>query len=132
MTLGRRMQLARIKKGLTQKELAEFLGFETAQFISNLERGKAPVPAHIIPRLAVQQVAARFARLAAPLLEEEGDAEFSALPLNLLYPFFLNRPGFRAAFPANDYPLEISQIFTQGDRFQHRFYGKEPDLRRNL
>lgn len=52
MTFGHRMKMARSKKGLTQRELAEVLGFETAQFISNMERGKAPIPAHLIPRLS--------------------------------------------------------------------------------
>ncbi len=34
----------RERKGLTQREVSEVLGFETPQFISNLERGTAILP----------------------------------------------------------------------------------------
>ncbi len=34
----------RIKKGISQRELAEMLGYTSGQFVSNYERGMCPVP----------------------------------------------------------------------------------------
>jgi transcriptional regulator with XRE-family HTH domain len=34
----------RIKKGVSQRELAELLGYTSGQFVSNYERGMCPVP----------------------------------------------------------------------------------------
>lgn len=42
--LGAMLKKARTKKGLTQKELSEKLGYTTSQFISVLERSKASIP----------------------------------------------------------------------------------------
>lgn len=37
--LGQFLQDARLEAGLTQKNLADYLGYSSAQFISNFERG---------------------------------------------------------------------------------------------
>lgn len=42
--LGIFLRKKRQKKGLTQKAIAEKLGFATAQFVSNIERGLAELP----------------------------------------------------------------------------------------
>ena len=42
---------AREAKGLTQRELAEMLGYTSAQFISNWERDVARLPLKITPRI---------------------------------------------------------------------------------
>lgn len=43
----------RIKKGMTQLELSEKLGYETPQFISIMERGLAKIPLNVIGQLVV-------------------------------------------------------------------------------
>lgn len=42
----------REKAGLTQMQVAEALGYSSAQFISNWEAGKARPPLKTLPRLA--------------------------------------------------------------------------------
>lgn len=42
---------AREKVGLTQMEVAIALGYSTAQFVSNWERGKSGVPVSVLGRL---------------------------------------------------------------------------------
>lgn len=42
---------ARIKAGLTQKEVAYALGYSSAQFVSNWERGKCGVPLETLTKL---------------------------------------------------------------------------------
>jgi len=42
---------SRKKKGITQKEVSEKLGYATAQFISNFERGQATPPLSKLPKL---------------------------------------------------------------------------------
>ena len=49
---GRMMQDYRKKAGLTQADLAYALGFTSAQFISNLERGICKLPIRHIPKAA--------------------------------------------------------------------------------
>lgn len=44
---NRRMEL-----GMTQEELSKKLGYQTPQFISILERGKALLPLHIVNKLS--------------------------------------------------------------------------------
>ncbi len=43
--LGRFLRKKRIVAGLTQGELAKSLGFSSSQFVSNIERGVAAIPA---------------------------------------------------------------------------------------
>ena len=43
-TIGKLIHHYRIRKGLTQSDLARLLGHESPQFVSNLERGRAGVP----------------------------------------------------------------------------------------
>lgn len=45
------LKTAREAKGLTQRELAEKLGYTSAQFISNWERDVARLPLKIAPRI---------------------------------------------------------------------------------
>lgn len=42
----------RVELGLTQSEVAEFLGYSSPQFISNWERGVAQPPVNVLPKLA--------------------------------------------------------------------------------
>lgn len=42
--LGKMIKIARLNKGLTQTELATYMGYETPQFISNWERGLSGPP----------------------------------------------------------------------------------------
>ncbi len=43
---------ARIQAGLTQKEVAEHLGYSTAQFVSSWERAEREPPMNVIWKLA--------------------------------------------------------------------------------
>lgn len=43
----------RLKKGLTQAELATKLGYDTPQFVSIIERGLAKVPLNVVGQLIV-------------------------------------------------------------------------------
>ena len=49
--LGEYLQACRIKKGLTQKDVSEALGYSSAQFISNFERWRAVPPLSKLPKL---------------------------------------------------------------------------------
>jgi transcriptional regulator with XRE-family HTH domain len=44
-SFGEYLRKLRIKKGLTQMETAKGLGWKSPQFVSNIERGNAQVPA---------------------------------------------------------------------------------------
>lgn len=44
---------ARLAMGMSQKNLAKVLGFRTGQFVSNWERGLAPVPIPVLKQLKV-------------------------------------------------------------------------------
>ena len=46
------LKTLRMKAGLSQKEVASSLGYTTAQFISNIERGVAMPPIKDLPKLA--------------------------------------------------------------------------------
>jgi len=50
-TLGHALQLARLKVGLNQKDVAEHLGYSSPQLISNWERGVCHLPVESIPIL---------------------------------------------------------------------------------
>lgn len=50
--LGRPLAGMRRAAGLTQHEIAETLGYSTAQFVSNWERGVAAPPIDALPYLA--------------------------------------------------------------------------------
>jgi transcriptional regulator with XRE-family HTH domain len=49
--LGRLLSQGRKQKALSQKEVADAMGYSTAQFISNIERGSAVIPLHLLARL---------------------------------------------------------------------------------
>lgn len=49
--LGRLLSRGRKEKALSQKEVAEAMGYTTAQFISNIERGSSVTPLHLLARL---------------------------------------------------------------------------------
>ncbi len=51
MTLGTLIKQCRIKSDLTQLELAEKLGYKTAQFISLMELDKSKIPPKTIGKL---------------------------------------------------------------------------------
>ncbi|MCB0369651.1 MAG: helix-turn-helix transcriptional regulator [Bdellovibrionales bacterium] len=51
--IGKMIRDYREKKGLTQLELAEFLGYETSQFVSLFERGLSKVPMEVLGQLVI-------------------------------------------------------------------------------
>lgn len=53
-TLARVLKSRRIKRNLTQADVASALGYGTPQFVSNLERGVALPPIKALPILASQ------------------------------------------------------------------------------
>lgn len=60
----------RLKSGLSQKEVSSVLGYETAQFVSNWERGVSSPPISILWKLAgLYKVSAQ--KLFDVVLEEE-------------------------------------------------------------
>ena len=52
MTLKEYLKKSRENAGLSQKEVANFLGYSSGQFVSNWERGLADPPVNIVKRLA--------------------------------------------------------------------------------
>lgn len=48
---GHIIRNARLKLGLSQKSVANELGYDSAQFVSNIERGVSDVPPVHIPKL---------------------------------------------------------------------------------
>ena len=50
-TQGDLLREFRSRHGFTQMDLAEMLGYETPQFISNIEIGKAKIPLSVAKRL---------------------------------------------------------------------------------
>lgn len=53
-TAGQLIKEARIKAGLSQRELADMLGYKTVQYISDWERDKFRVPIDKIKSLAIK------------------------------------------------------------------------------
>lgn len=53
MNLGELARKHRIKKGMTQLELSQKLGYNTMQFVSLMERGVSKMPINIIGKLIV-------------------------------------------------------------------------------
>lgn len=53
LELGHLVKDYRSKKGLTQLELSEKLGYDTPQFVSIIERGLAKVPLNVLGQLIV-------------------------------------------------------------------------------
>ena len=49
--LGEYLSRRRIQKGFTQAQVAKFCGYTSAQFISNCERGIAPLPIPTLRKL---------------------------------------------------------------------------------
>lgn len=49
--LGEYLQKVRHARRLTQKEVADYLGYSGPQFISNIERGKSAVPIPVLREL---------------------------------------------------------------------------------
>lgn len=64
--IGKLLRRARLKADLTQKQVSEELGYSTAQFISNWERGISLPPNDALPilaklyRLSPQQIIRAF------------------------------------------------------------------------
>lgn len=52
MQTGKLIKDYRRKKGITQKELSVVLGLNTAQFMSNIERDLAPLPAKYFKKVS--------------------------------------------------------------------------------
>ena len=50
-TIGKFVKKARLNRDLTQQYVANKLGYSTAQFISNWERGLAMPPLDVLPKL---------------------------------------------------------------------------------
>lgn len=51
-TIGQVIREARKAKGLSQNDLAMLMGYETAQFVSDWERGQAPIPMKRLTEIA--------------------------------------------------------------------------------
>lgn len=51
-TIGKFLKNARNLQGLTQKQLADTMGYSSAQYISNIERGKCDVSINVLIKLA--------------------------------------------------------------------------------
>lgn len=51
LELGKLVRDYRIKKDFTQHDLAEFLGYETTQFVSLFERGLSKIPLATLGKL---------------------------------------------------------------------------------
>ena len=49
--IGEFLKNERAKSGLTQAEVASKLGYDTAQFLSNIERGKSAIPYEFIRKV---------------------------------------------------------------------------------
>jgi transcriptional regulator with XRE-family HTH domain len=49
---GRLLRRVRKAKGFTQKELASILGWDTLQFVSNIERGLSGIPPERVHRIS--------------------------------------------------------------------------------
>lgn len=49
--IGEFLKDERAKSGFTQAEVAEKMGYETAQFLSNIERGKSAIPYEFIRKV---------------------------------------------------------------------------------
>jgi transcriptional regulator with XRE-family HTH domain len=62
--VGAYLQTARQKSGLSQRQVADTLGYSSAQFISNFERGIA------VPPLKKLKVLVRMYKLSVPELME--------------------------------------------------------------
>lgn len=52
LTAAKYLMLSRKKAGLTQREVGNVLGFASAQFVSNWERGVARIPVHLIRQVS--------------------------------------------------------------------------------
>ena len=50
--LGALLKEGRMKAGLTQRQLAEKLGYTSPQYVSNWERGRVAPPVYILPKVA--------------------------------------------------------------------------------
>lgn len=50
-TLGNYLKEARLSSDMSQKEVSNHLNFSSAQFISNIERGKCAVPRYVLREL---------------------------------------------------------------------------------
>lgn len=50
--LGEFLRKSRMRAGKSQKEVSEYFGFSTAQFISNWERGQSKPPFYLVPKIA--------------------------------------------------------------------------------
>lgn len=50
--IGKKIKNARLKKNLSQGDLAKTLMLSSPQFVSNIERGVAPLPPKYIPILS--------------------------------------------------------------------------------
>jgi len=52
MTLGAFIKTRRKTTGITQKKVSDALGWSSAQFVSNIERGTANLPADKVVKMA--------------------------------------------------------------------------------
>ncbi|MEZ4815980.1 MAG: helix-turn-helix transcriptional regulator [Bdellovibrionota bacterium] len=74
----------RIEAGLTQSDVAKKLKFKNAQFISNIERGLAPVPFPTLKLLmkcydmSFEELSEKYLELQATILQSELGAKKSA------------------------------------------------------
>lgn len=50
--IAKYLKTCRIKAGISQGQIAKTLGYSSAQFVSNWERGKSMPPMNAVPKLA--------------------------------------------------------------------------------
>ncbi|MCB9072904.1 MAG: helix-turn-helix transcriptional regulator [Bdellovibrionaceae bacterium] len=66
----------RLKSNITQKEMAEICGYESSQYISNIERGLCSIPPRVLAVMATvykiqpQKLAKQYNSIDLKLLEE--------------------------------------------------------------
>jgi hypothetical protein len=65
---------------------------------------------HFVVGRPVQNATRLAFPYATPLLEKERNASVFTLTQNVQNPLFFHRPGSRAAFSANDHPVNPSEI----------------------
>ena len=70
----------RVKAGLTQKDMSEMCGYDSAQYISNIERGLCPIPPKVLKLMSdeyhipVKKLAKLYNAIDLKVLEKQMEA----------------------------------------------------------
>ena len=81
-----------------------------------------------VPFTSVQSSTAGLRPISAPLFEEKGDTGIEAPISNIAHPIGIDRPRARAAFAADDDPVDAVEVEVL-DWADQRFEREEPDHR---